>query len=147
MSKIENKPIKLERPKLRVYTKEELKKFETLIWRFHEPHTLETGPERGKTINWLNLEKLSLAYGATDKKGAVVLTGFGSETDYKGSTTYWYDRPTRQEQLENLLDQYYWWKNGKNWAEKKRIEDLEETAKSVVEDKTIDSADEIFDRF
>lgn len=145
--KISNQPVRIEKPKLRIYSKVELKNFGELIQPYYEDYVLQTGPDKGKIIKWLNHPKLSRAFGATNEKDAVVLTGFGSETDSKGSTTYWYDKPTRQEQLENLLEQYYSWRDGQDWANNKKLEQLDEIARSLPEEKTISTADDEFNKW
>lgn len=132
MPRIKNDSPRVEKPKARVYTKDELERFDKSIQRFYEDYTIETGVEKGKIVKVLNYPKLSTAFGATSERGAVILG----------------DNPIRQEVLENLMNQHGWWKNGKDWAENKRLEELNEMAKEISEDKNIaPDMQEVFDHF
>lgn len=131
MSRIQKEFVKFEGPKMRSYTREELQKFSELIQKFYEDKLL-------------NFKKLSTAYGATTEENAIILNGFRVETDYKGTTVYRYDTPTRQSQLDNLLSQYYWWKSGQDWIEKKQVEAFQNTSSSSFVEKKPSSAEEVF---
>lgn len=119
----------------RIYTPEEISRFSKNIEKFYEDYTIENGKDHGKVIRVLNRNRLWMAYGAADRKGAV--------------------HPNRQEQLENLLNQYYDWKSKKEFAEKKQNEEWENVAKEIAVDKKIagpvipeiDPADVAFDKW
>lgn len=116
----------IEKPKARIYTKEELETFDKQLLRFWEDYTIETGKEKGKVIKVLNYKKLKIAYGATDTKGGVI--------------------PERQAMYENLMDQWGWWKGGQDWAQKKRLENYDQMAKEISEEKKLEKkADEEYD--
>lgn len=121
MPRVKNETPRVEKPKARIYTKEDLERFDKSIQRFYEDYTIETGKDKGTVIKVLNYQKLSTAFGATSERGAVILGG----------------NPIRQEVLENLMSQHGWWKGGKDWAENKRLEQLNEMSKEVSEDKNI----------
>lgn len=101
---------------VRIYTVEELERFNTLIQKYKEPYTFETGPWKGQTKNVLNHKKLAIAYGATDKKGSIFLERF--------------------EQYQNLWNQHNEYQDKKAWiAEQQNLEwekATEEMAKQKV---------------
>lgn len=111
----EAKRVSLPTKKLRRYSEAELISFGEKIKKFYDAS--------GK----FDMKKLSVAFGATTKSGAVIVTNF-METSHRGWAEYTYDRPTRQEQLDNLLDQYFAWKYTGKFIEAKKIEGLQELA-------------------
>jgi hypothetical protein len=137
--------ILFDRPKPRIYTEVELKHFHELIQKYYEEYTLETGKDKGKKIRWLNYQKLSIAFGAVDKRGGVIVKNYSEESDGRGGTKYSYDMPTRQQQFENLMDQYYLWKGKKEWVEQKKLEGLQEVAETM--SIKIDPAEEEFNKW
>lgn len=94
----------------RIYTEDELKKFNALIQKYFENHTLSNG----EVVRFLNYNKLAIAYGALSKNKGVILTNIVR----KYGSIESYTRPTRYEQFENLMIQYGFWKNGVDWKKK-----------------------------
>lgn len=107
----------------RKYSDAELKKFNDLAQKYYENYTIQFGPTAGEVIRVLNREKLSQAYGATSKKGAVIL-----EDVFESKEGLDYKKPTRLEQLDNLLEQWMWWKQRMGYGDVKKIEGLEKMA-------------------
>ena len=133
---------------LKTYAVEELQRCHELIQKYYENHTSETTQTAGANMKWLNYKKLSIAYGATDKTGGVILTGWTQATDHRGKSTCSYDKPTRQSQLENLLTQYNHWRSGRVWAEQdtqKKQNDQVQAAAVAKQDDRISSADPSLD--
>jgi hypothetical protein len=109
----------------RKYSDMDLKSWHEKIQRFYE----EAEDINGK-YKFFNKQKLLIAYGAIGPSGGVVLTNI--LRDEKIGNVIKYDRPTRQEQFDNLWEQYENWKyrNGliKQTAPAQKVEALEEMA-------------------
>lgn len=109
----------------RVYTELELQDFDNKVQRFYEDYTIQNGKNRGEVIRVLNQKKLGIAFGALDKRGAVIVD------EVYG---------VRLHVLENLLEQWGKWKGKKQWVEKKRIEGLQEVADGMKIDAMVEDA-------
>lgn len=122
----------LARVNMRTYSEAELRDFEKKIQRFFKDYQMKNvGTE---LLSVLDREALSVAFGATDKFGRVILKNFKSETDSRGETTFFYDQPSRQEQLDNILNQLSVLKSKDKWVEGKKIEGLESIANNMTVD-------------
>jgi len=104
----------------RVYSETEFKRFDEKLQKYYEDYTLQNG----EVIRVLNKKKFAFAYGATNKDGAVVLKAYSFSTDGRGENHYNYDKPSRYEQMENLLDQWGLWKGRGEFIEHKKLEFL-----------------------
>lgn len=118
MAKITDKKEEKPAVKMRVYTPEELKKFDGLVQKYYYDHTLKSG----EIIKVLNRKKLMVAYGAINEEGAVLVgDGFGDIGQ----------PPFRIHEFENLYDQWQRWKGKINYGEEKKLEDLDKLAESM----------------
>ena len=100
----------------RVYRNDELDRFNSAIQKFYDPYVIQSGKDKGKEVRVLNFKKLTHAYGATDKSGAVFIERF--------------------EQFQNLWDQHSKYQDRKNWVDRKQNEEWEKTADEMAIEKT-----------
>ena len=110
----------------RIYTEEELKKFDGMIQKYFEDQTLSNG----EVVRVLNYKKLAIAYGALSKDGGVIITGIVR----KYGSIESYTRPTRYEQFENLMAQHDYWKSGLDWKKKIFEKRQEEHYEKILEE-------------
>lgn len=124
MAKQQQKTVKV--IEKRIYTEEELKKFDGLMQKYFENKTLSNG----EVVRVLNHKKLAIAYGALSKGGGVILTGIVR----KYGSIESYTRPTRYEQFENLMEQHDFWKSGLDWKKKIFEKRQEEHYEKILEE-------------
>ena len=108
----------IERPKLemRVYTEDELKRFDQKIQKFYEEYTLTSGE---KIIKVLNKNRIAIAYGA-------MVFGEHLGRKYYAVIKDELEDTKRYNEFENLMGQWDKWKNKKEYINKKEVEHYEQ---------------------
>mgnify|MGYP001582439828 FL=1 len=105
---------------MRIYTNDELKRFNDKIQKFKEEHTLISGEK----IMVLNRQKLAVAFGAM------------VEDTYLGVKTYSVlvdpvDDTKRYTEFQNIMEQWSKWCSKNEYVDKKEIEHYENVAKTI----------------
>lgn len=117
MAEIKGKEASVRMIAYRKYSDTELADFDKKTKRFFSDYLASDG----KTYRILDRVGLSCAFGATDKNGAVILDDFSVS-------------PNRLEQLDNLLNQWSFWRGKEKWIENKKMEGLEKVAQNMTVD-------------